>query len=78
MDKETPLAKCKCGQEFQMAAAYLTHIRNCMAAKGNGQIKAFENITESVTWNTEDESRGVYYLKVRLGSDVVVRKFVLE
>jgi len=42
------------------------------------QIKAFEGITKLVTWNTESQSRGVYFLKAMMGSMQIVRKFVLE
>jgi len=45
----------------------------------NGElVQAFEGVSESVTWNTQGQSRGVYYLKAVVGEEQVVRKFVLD
>jgi len=45
----------------------------------NGKlVKRFKGITKSTIWNTEGQSRGVYYLKAVIGDEQIVRKFVLE
>jgi len=58
----------------QGTTTYSLHIYNTSGEL----VKAFEDVSESVTWNTEGQGRGVYYLKANAGSDVVVRKFVLD
>jgi len=45
---------------------------------GGKLVKAFDRVSESVTWNTQGQSRGVYYLKAIMGSQQVIKRFVLD
>jgi len=45
---------------------------------GGDLVKAFEGVSESITWDTIGQSKGVYYIKAMVGGEQVVRKFVLE
>jgi len=42
------------------------------------QVKAFEGASEYVTWNTQGQSRGVYFIKVKVNGEQLVKKILLE
>jgi len=59
---------------------YNSHAKKSLSIYNTGGklIKRFEGIQESITWKTEGQGAGIYYLKAVINKKVIVRKFMLD